>query len=83
MGETVFVPRERGADSRVVIGGAKENLNRLLPEGRVIVVSDSTVYRYHRDLIGGYEYVDVPLFEFVEYLCFYSSSFFSFINIFF
>ncbi len=57
MGETVFVPRERGADSRVVIGGAKENLNRLLPEGRVIVVSDSTVYRYHRDLIGGYEYV--------------------------
>ena len=43
--------------SRVYIGCAKELLQEILPERRVIVISDSSVDRTHHDLIAPYEYI--------------------------
>lgn len=43
--------------SRVYIGCAKEILQQLLPEKRVIVISDSNIDRIHHDLIAPYEHI--------------------------
>jgi len=43
--------------SRVYIGCAKELLQKLLPEKRVIVISDSNIDRTHHDLIVPYEHI--------------------------
>lgn len=43
--------------SRVYIGRAKELLQQLLPEKRVIVISDSNIDRTHHDLIAPYEHI--------------------------
>lgn len=43
--------------SRVYIGNAKELLQQLLPEKRVIVISDSNIDRTHHDLIAPYEHI--------------------------
>ena len=43
--------------SRVYIGCAKVLLQQLLPEKRVIVISDSNIDRIHHDLIAPYEHI--------------------------
>ena len=43
--------------SRVYIDCAKELLQQLLPEKRVIVISDSNIDRIHHDLIAPYEHI--------------------------
>ena len=43
--------------SHVYIGGADELLQQLLPEKRVIVISDSNIDRTHHDLIAPYEHI--------------------------
>lgn len=43
--------------SRVYIGCAEELLQKLLPEKRVIVISDSNIDRIHHDLIAPYEHI--------------------------
>lgn len=43
--------------SRVYIGGAEELLQQLLPQKRVIVISDSNIDRTHHDLIAPYEHI--------------------------
>lgn len=43
--------------SCVYIGCAKELLQQLLPEKRVIVISDSNIDRIHHDLIAPYEHI--------------------------
>ena len=45
--------------SRAYIGNAAELLNELLPEKRVIVISDSNIDRTHHDLILPYEHIFV------------------------
>ena len=43
--------------SHVYIGGTDELLQQLLPEKRVIVISDSNIDRTHHDLIAPYEHI--------------------------
>ena len=43
--------------SRVYLGHTKELLQQLLPEKRVIVISDSNIDRTHHDLIAPYEHI--------------------------
>jgi 3-dehydroquinate synthase len=43
--------------SRVYLGQTKELLQQLLPEKRVIVISDSNIDRTHHDLIAPYEHI--------------------------
>lgn len=43
--------------SHVYIGGADELLQQLLPEKRIIVISDSNIDRTHHDLIAPYEHI--------------------------
>ena len=45
--------------SRAYIGNATELLKELLPEKRVIVISDSNIDRTHHDLISPYEHIFV------------------------
>ena len=45
--------------SQAYIGNATELLNELLPEKRVIVISDSNIDRTHHDLISPYEHIFV------------------------
>ena len=43
--------------SRVYIGCAKVLLQQLLPERRIVVISDSNIDRTHHDLIAPYEHI--------------------------
>lgn len=43
--------------SRVYIGGAEALLKQLLPQKRVVVISDSNIDRTHHDLIASYEHI--------------------------
>lgn len=45
------------------IGNTKELLSKLLPQKRVIVISDSNIDRTHREIIASYEHIFVGLGE--------------------
>ena len=49
--------------SRIYIGSAERLLKELLPEKRVIVISDSNLDRTHHDLIAPYEHILIGLGE--------------------
>ena len=51
------------ANSTVYMGRVEQLLPRLLPERRVIVITDSNVDRCHRNLIGAYEHIVIGLGE--------------------
>ena len=44
-------------ESRVYIGCVEPLLSELLPDKRVIVISDSNIDRTHHDLIANYEHI--------------------------
>ena len=49
--------------SRIYIGNAEQLLKEILPEKRVIVISDSNLDRTHHDLIAPYEHIIIGLGE--------------------
>lgn len=49
--------------SRIYIGNAEQLLKEILPEKRVIVISDSNLDRTHHDLIAPYEHILIGLGE--------------------
>ena len=49
--------------SRAYIGNAVELLHELLPEKRVIIISDSNIDRTHSDLVQSYEHILIGLGE--------------------
>lgn len=50
-------------NSRAYIGNAVELLHELLPQKRVIVISDSNIDRTHSDLVQSYEHILIGLGE--------------------
>lgn len=52
--------------SCVYMGSAKELLERILPNKRVIVISDANIDRTHRDLIAPYEHILIGVGEQVK-----------------
>ncbi|MBR6656067.1 MAG: 3-dehydroquinate synthase [Alistipes sp.] len=52
--------------SSVYMGSAKELLEKILPNKRVIVISDANIDRTHRDLIAPYEHILIGLGEQVK-----------------
>ncbi len=57
MEKIMEVRRQRGGVSRVVIGSVEKWLEKLLPEGRVIVVADANVHRHFGDLVERFDHI--------------------------
>lgn len=50
-------------ETHIVVGDTKEGLKNLLPDCRIIVITDATVSELYSELIGGYQQVIIPFGE--------------------